>query len=98
MGTRKKAGADAPAVEINGHEIFFDKDMASTWDAFRCLRILNDEEADAMDRTDAALRYAQLVSGLDEDAIVEIAGGGKTQVADVMNVVAQIIAAASPKN
>ena len=98
MGATKKAGATAPAVVINGHDIHVDTAKASTWGAFRHLRILNDEDADGVAKLDAALGYAALVSDLDPDAIAEIAGGDTAQMADVIGVAAQIIAAATPKN
>lgn len=98
MAAKDKAGASAPAVEINGREIAIDRNAATSWDAFRLLRILNDDDADSFVKMNTAIAYAGLVSGLGEADIVEIAGGGSAQVADVMDVVAQIVVAASPKN
>jgi hypothetical protein len=99
MAAAGKAGADAPAtVVVNGHEVAIDAQAATSWEAFRILRALNSEESDNIEKMDAALRYAQLVSGMDEDALVGLAGGMAAQISDVMEVVAQIIAAASPKN
>lgn len=94
MGATKKAGANAPAT----FDIEIDRDAAASWDAFKLLRILNDEEADGMAKMEAAIAYAGLVSGLDEDGIVALAGGGSAPISKVMDVVAQIIAEASPKN
>ena len=98
MADKETAGASAPAIEVNGNQVAIDREMASTWDAFKYLRVLNDQDAEGVYKMDAAMGYAALVSGLDEDGLVEIAGGGHAQIAEVMDVVAQIIAAASPKN
>lgn len=91
MGADKKAGASAPAYTI-------DREAASSWKAFKLLRVLNDGEATAIDKTDAAIAYAGLVAGLSEDEIVDMAGGEDAQIEAVVNVVAKIIAEASPKN
>ena len=99
MADMDKAGAGAPAtVVVNGHEVHVSTEAATSWAAFRLLRTLSAESADNIAKMDAALRYAQLVSNLDEDGLVEVAGGQDVQISDVMDVVAQIIAAASPKN
>lgn len=100
MAAMDRAGADAPAasVVINGREVYVDQQAATSWAAFKILRMLNSEDADSFAKMDAALQYAQLVSGLPEDAIVEVAGGANAGVDDVFDVVAQIIQAASPKN
>ena len=97
MAATGKAGADAPAT-INGVEVNIDAEAAKSWAAFKIMRALNSEDVDSFAKMDAALKYAQLVSGLDEDAIVEIAGGADAGVEAVFQVVAQIIQAASPKN
>ncbi len=97
MAKTTKAGA-ADVASVNGHDISIDREAATSWDAFRLLRILNDEGAESIAKMEAAIAYAALVSGLTEDGIVEIAGGGSVQVADVVAVVAAIIEAASPKN
>lgn len=97
MVSSEKAGANAPAI-INGIEVAINREAATSWAAFKIMRTLNSEDADSFAKMDAALQYAQLVSGLDEDAIVEIAGGVDAGVEAVFNVVAQIIQAASPKN
>lgn len=91
MGADKKAGASAPAYTI-------DQEAASSWKAFKYLRVLNDEDSDGVAKMDAAIGYAGLVAHLDEDAIVELAGGEDAQISSVMDIVAQIIADASPKN
>lgn len=91
MAAKESAGASAPAFAI-------DSKAASSWAAFKLLRVLNDEEASPISKTDAAISYAGLVAGLDEDAIVELAGGEDAQISDVVSIVAQIIAQASPKN
>lgn len=91
MTANDMAGASAPAIEI-------DREAASSWAAFKHLRVLNDENAEVVDKMDAALAYAGLVAHLDEDGIVEMAGGQSAQISDVMQVVAAIIAEASPKN
>lgn len=91
MGADKKAGASAPAYTI-------DREAASSWKAFKLLRVLNDAESSAIDKTDAAIAYAGLVAGLSEDEIVDMAGGEDAQIEAVVNVVAKIIAEASPKN
>lgn len=98
MAAKDKAGADAPAIAINGVDVVIDREAATSWDAFKLLRILNDEDADTFVKMNVAIAYAGLVSRLSEADIVEIAGGGSAQVADVMDVVAQIVVAASPKN
>ena len=97
MAEMTKAGA-AEVASVNGVEISIDRDAATSWDAFKLLRVLNDTESDNIAKMDAALAYAQLVSGLDEDSIVGIAGGGRVQIEEVMAVIAAIIEAASPKN
>ena len=97
MAEMTKAGA-AEVASVNGVEISIDRDAATSWDAFKLLRVLNDPASDNIAKMDAALAYAQLVSGLDEDAIVGIAGGGRVQIEEVMAVIAAIIEAASPKN
>ena len=60
--------------------------------------MLNDEDADNLAKMDAAIAYAGLVAGIDEAAIVDLAGGEDAQIAAVMETVAAIIAQASPKN
>ena len=85
-------------MDINIEDIAIDRDASTSWRAFKQLRVLNDPEADSMAKMDAAIAYAGLVAALDEDAIVEMAGGEGAQVADVMEVVTQIIAKAAPKN
>lgn len=89
MGAEGQAGAQAPAI---------DREAASSWAAFKLLRVLNSEEADSIAKMDAAIAYAGLVAHLDEDGIVELAGGQDAQISQVMEVVAAIIAEASPKN
>lgn len=95
MGARKTAGATAPATIEDLH---IDQEAASSWRAFKYLRVLNDEEADNLAKMDAAIAYAGLVAGIDEAAIVDLAGGEDAQIAAVMETVAAIIAQASPKN
>lgn len=77
--------------------IAIDQEAATSWRAFKLLRVLNDEDADGMAKMDAAIGYAGLVAHLDEESMVELAGGEDAQVTDVMEVVAQIIAKATPK-
>lgn len=91
MGAENKAGASAPAIEI-------DHEAAQSWDAFKYMRVMNDEDADGLAKMDAAIGYAGLVSGLTEDDLVALAGGGSAPIAKVMEVVASIIAEAAPKN
>lgn len=95
MGARKTAGATAPATIEDLH---IDHEAASSWRAFKYLRVLNDEEADNLAKMDAAIAYAGLVAGIDEAAIVDLAGGEDAQISAVMETVAAIIAQASPKN
>ena len=98
MAANAKAGASAPAIEINGHVVPIIDGMASTWRAFMCLKVVSDEAAAGVKKMDAAFEYARLVSGLDDDEIVEIAGGDMAQITDVIGVVTQIMTEASPKN
>ena len=91
MGAENQAGASAPAIEI-------DHEAAQSWDAFKYMRVMNDEDADGLAKMDAAIGYAGLVSGLTEDDLVALAGGGSAPIAKVMEVVASIIAEAAPKN
>lgn len=99
MAAAGKAGADAPAtVVVNGHEVHVSTKAATSWGAFKILRVLSSEGEDNIAKMDAALAYAKLVSGMTEDELVDVAGGGDVQIEDVMDVVAQIIAAVSPKN
>ena len=79
-------------------EMAIDHEAATSWAAFKHLRVLNDPDADGVAKMDAAIGYASLVAHLDEDGIVGFAGGESAQVSDVMEVVAQIIAKATPKN
>ena len=92
MAEINEAGAIVPAA-LNS-----DRDAAASWDAFKLMRVMADEDADAMAKLDAAIAYAGLVSGLTEDKLVDIAGGGRAPIAKVMEVVAAICAEASPKN
>lgn len=78
--------------------ITIDQEAATSWKAFKQLRVLNDEDADGMAKLDAAIEYAAIVAHLDEDGIVELAGGEDAQISEVMDVVAKIIAKATPKN
>ena len=97
MAKTKKAGAADTAL-VAGREINIDRDAASSWDAFKLLRTLSSKDVDEMAKLEAAIEYAGLVSGLTEDEIADIAGGGRAQVSDVIKVVTEIIEAASPKN
>lgn len=92
MSGKNKAGAVVPA------DLKIDRDAAASWDAFKLMRVMADEEADPMAKLDAAVAYAGLVSGLTEGQLVDIAGGGSAPIAKVMEVVAAIIAEAAPKN
>lgn len=89
MGGKSKAGAQAPAI---------DREAATSWRAFKLMRVLDDPEASSTRKMDAAIAYAGLVAHLDEDGIVEMAGGEDAQIEDVMAVVAGIISEAAPKN
>ena len=91
MGAENQAGASAPAIES-------DHEAAQSWDAFKYIRVLGDEDAEPMAKMDAAIGYAALVSHLTEEELVELAGGGSAPIAKVMDVVASIIAEAAPKN
>lgn len=95
MGATKKAGATAPATI---EDLRIDQEAASSWRAFKYLRVLNDENADNLAKLDAAIAYAGLVAHIDEGTIVDIAGGEDAQISAVMETVAAIIAQASPKN
>ena len=97
MAETTKAGA-ADVASVNGFEVRIDRDAATSWDAFKLLRVLNDPESDNISKMDAAMAYAELVSGLHEDELVDMAGGGRAQIDEVMAVIAAIIEAASPKN
>ena len=92
MADTNKAGAIVPA------DLNIDREAAASWDAFKLMRVMADEDADAMAKLDAAVAYAGLVSGLTEDQLVDIAGGGRAPIARVMEVVAAIVAEAAPKN
>ena len=71
MAAMDKAGANAPAT-INGVEVNIDSEAAKSWAAFKIMRALNSDDVDSFAKMDAALQYAQLVSGLDEDGIVRV--------------------------
>lgn len=97
MAEKTKAGA-ADVASVNGVDIEIDRAAATSWDAFKLLRVLNDPESDNIAKMDAAIAYAQLVSGFGEDELVDMAGGGRAQIDEVMAVIAAIIEAATPKN
>ena len=97
MGASKKEGACSPSIKINGHTVAIDKDAASSWNAYEYLKVLSSAEK-ADEKFDAALGLACVVTGLDKDGIVELAGGGTAQVEEVVKVVSQIITEALPKN
>jgi hypothetical protein len=75
-----------------------DQEAATSWRAFKYLRVLNGEDSDAVAKMDAAIGYAGLVAHMSEEDIVELAGGDDAQVADVMEIVTNIISKATPKN
>lgn len=92
MAAKSKAGAtSALAIEI-------DREAAASWNAYKFLRVLNDEDADGGAKLEAALGYAELVAAVDEDGLVKLTGKDNPQMAEVVEVVAAIIAEASPKN
>lgn len=83
-------------IEVNGTEIAIDRAKAASWDAFKLVRKMQD--GDTMDKLDAAMEFASLVTGLSVEDIVGIAGGGSAPVEEVARVASEIIGAASPKN
>ena len=98
---KETAGAESPAdsvkeVEVLGHQVNIDMGRLQTWRAFKLVRKI--DEGNDLERIDAAVAFAELVSDKDEDAIVEMMGGDDATIMDVVGFSLAIIQAVYPKN
>lgn len=94
------AGEESPAtvedVEVMGHRVKVDMGRLQTWRAFKLVRLI--DEGNDLERIDAAVAFAELVSDKDEDEIVEMMGGDDATIMDVVAFSLAIIQAVYPKN
>lgn len=81
---------------IDGLKVNIDQAKASDWHSFSLLRKANN--ADQFDQLAVLLELIEYITDVDEAAIVEHLGGDTAQASEVIELVSEIIKAATPKN
>ena len=83
-------------VEVGGRTVKVDRNRLTSWKAFKLVRIIDD--GSDIEKVDAAVQFAALVSDYSEEDIVEAMGGDDASVLDVVTFAMGIIHGAYPKN
>lgn len=98
MAEGKKAGAKAPAtLSVRGLEFTPNLEFTRSWQAFELNMTLADDELSPAAKMAAYIELVEGMTGLSKDEIVEAAGGKTAPVADVVNLMAEIVQACTPK-
>ena len=101
MGAQGTAGEKSPApriIEVRGFEFEVDGEFSQSWEAFKMLREFNRDDLDTFEKLDLSLKLIEGSVGVDEEHLVEMAGGPKAPAVEVIRFAAEIIAAVNPKN
>ena len=97
MGAAKKS--NIKTVDIDGLTVNIDEDVCKSWNAYRLmLQFCKDGGEITPDALPSIIAFVELVSDVDEAAIVEHCGGNSAPFESVMGVMARIISEAAPKN
>ena len=84
--------------EVNGRKFQVDDSKYQSWAAFELIAKVSDESLKPFQRADAMFEFVELVANLKRQDVVEMAGGEEAPANTVLETLANIIAAASPKN
>lgn len=85
-------------VEIRGEEYTVDIDYTESYAAFRLLKKINAKDVDAFEKLDCSYELIENAIGVDEAAIVELAGGETVKARDVLLLAIEFIQAIDQKN
>lgn len=85
-------------LDIDGLTVHIDTEICQGWTAYRLMCQFADKEQITAQTLPLIVEFVELVSDVDEAAIVEHCGGVKASMQDVMAVMSQIIQEAAPKN
>lgn len=84
--------------EVDGLTITVDTAKAGSWNAFRYMRDIADEETNDAKRVASMFALIESATDTTEAAIVEHCGGGDAPFSDVFHLASKIIAELYPKN
>lgn len=85
-------------ITVRGNEMTVDRDFAESYAALRILRRINDPDVSAFEKLDLSFELIEGATGLDEDAIVGLAGGDTAPAQDVMKFTVEVLTAIDAKN
>lgn len=92
------AAKNQKAIEVHGLSIVVDEAAAQSWDVFKLLERMNDDDLSTFDKLTCSFELIKLVTGITESEIVVAAGGGTAPALDVVRVAMDIVNAIKPKN
>ena len=95
MGATKK---NVKTVDIDGLTVHVNTDLCKSWKAYRLMLKFADADTIGPDSLPPMIEFVELVSDVDEEAIVEHCGGDSAPFESVMDVMGRIITEATPKN
>ena len=87
--------SNAKTLDIDGLTVHVDSEKCKSWKAFRIMAQFTNGVTPQSLQT--MIDFVELVSDVDEAAIVEHCGGDNASLEDVLNVISQIIVEATPK-
>jgi len=87
---------EATTIEVRGIELNVDMDYLNSWEAFKLIRKLDDDQCSQFDKLDYSFEFIQRVTGCDESQIVEYAGGEKAPATEVIAFTVEIIQKLQP--
>ena len=88
-----------PTVDINGHEVEYDQEVAESWDVADLLVTIDDAApVSQYEKLANMFQIVELCTGLDKPHFVELCGGGRVSRDEMAQHLGKTIAQLASKN